>query len=340
VTRVSSADPRDQIPPGLLAEGKALILDVAAGEAVGALREEGIRSLLLKGKSFDQWLYEDDARRRYSDVDLLVSPGDHSGAEAVLLGLGYEKYEDEDPFETHPHAQPWMRPGGAFIDLHTTLLGSGVSHEVAWSVLSRDVETIDIRGVTCEVLSVPGRLVNVCLHAAQHAGITPNTIEDLERALARASESEWEAAAGVAAELGATSAFVAGLQLSPQGPNLVERLRLGPVRDVSIDLRRANLTEAELRVALTWEELKAQSGRKKVRLLWRRLFPPADYMRAWCRATGRRTRRRDVAFAYLARLVRNVKSARRGLAAGKNLEPGAQSNSGSDPVTSPAETDS
>ncbi|MGH9198578.1 MAG: nucleotidyltransferase family protein, partial [Acidimicrobiia bacterium] len=39
--------------------------DGAAGSAISALREAGIRSILLKGPSIVSWLYEDPAGRPY-----------------------------------------------------------------------------------------------------------------------------------------------------------------------------------------------------------------------------------------------------------------------------------
>src|SRR5436190_669168 len=51
------------------------------------MRNDGIRNILLKGPSVARWLYRDDERRIYGDIDLLVSPGEFQRAEALLVGL-------------------------------------------------------------------------------------------------------------------------------------------------------------------------------------------------------------------------------------------------------------
>jgi hypothetical protein len=233
----------------------------------------------------------------------------------VLRSLGYEEFVEEVPSDDHPHAQSWVRKGSGSIDLHRTILGVGVDDLSAWEVLARETEAFELRGVPCEVLGVSARIVHVCLHAAQHAGVMPTTLGDLERAIRRTPRGDWVAAASVARELGALRAFVAGLQLAPGGQELIRDLGLNPVADVAIALRRADLKPGELRVALLWEELGTASTRDRLRILWRKLFPSLEYMRAWSKARGGSERTGPVAVAYLVRIARNLSSLRQAASA-------------------------
>ena len=56
------------------AAANALLLDLAAARASAALRDAGIRAILLKGPVIARWLYDDGSERNYGDVDLLVAP--------------------------------------------------------------------------------------------------------------------------------------------------------------------------------------------------------------------------------------------------------------------------
>ena len=91
----------------LMVAVQAAIVDRATARVVTALRDEGVRSILLKGPVLADWLYA-DSPRAYLDADLLVAPADVSRAEAVLDGLGYAKVlgdADIPPFNRQLHAQ-------------------------------------------------------------------------------------------------------------------------------------------------------------------------------------------------------------------------------------------
>ena len=89
-----------------------LRIDVATVEAVRAMREAGVRPLLLKGPVIATWLYADDpARRPYRDVDLLVAVEQFDAARSVLGRLGY-RFVSIPRWLHHgylPHAECWVR---------------------------------------------------------------------------------------------------------------------------------------------------------------------------------------------------------------------------------------
>ena len=165
----------------LMVAVQAAIVDRATARVVTALREEGVRSILLKGPVLADWLYA-DSPRAYLDADLLVAPADVSRAEAVLDGLGYAKVlgdADIPPFNRQLHAHTWCPPRGTSIDLHRTLAGALATPATVWAVLSQDAVMAEVDGTGVEVLGPEARSVMVVLHAAHHGAGEHKPLEDL-----------------------------------------------------------------------------------------------------------------------------------------------------------------
>jgi hypothetical protein len=296
-----------------MAAAQAAVVDRATAGVVRALRDRGVRPILLKGPALERWLY-DDRPRPYVDVDLLVSPDDRPRAEDVLRGLGYvQEIGDADipPFDRELHAYTWTAPRQPAVDLHRTLAGAAAPAAVAWSALVRDSEPMAVEGVEVEVLGPPGRAVVVALHAAHHGTREQKPLEDLERALARLDLGGWTAAARLAGEIGAAESFAAGLRLLPAGHALAAELHLPATASAEVELR-AN-PPAPLAIHLEWVR-QARGPRAKARLVWRLLFPPPAFMEP---PPGTRRPRLALARAYLARVAKlrhvpKALSARRG----------------------------
>ena len=289
-------------PPDLLVAAQLAVVDAATAEVVGALRERGVRSVLLKGPALARWLYDDAALRPYGDTDLLVAPADHAAAEQVLRELGYRPSllgADLPPMH-EPYADTWSRQGPpTAIDLHQRLGGARASAATTWSLLSAGTERLAVGGVEVEVPSVPGRLTHVALHVADHGARSGKPVDDLARALRRADAPAWAAAAQLARALDAEEPFAAGLRVLPEGRALAGRLGLAPTRSVETALKAG--TAPPLAIAL--ERLAgARGARARLRVVRALLFPS----RAWVR-TGSPLARRGpagLAAAYVARLVR------------------------------------
>ncbi len=102
-----------------------LAVDAVASEATQALRVAHVPSILLKGRSFADWLYEPGEPRHYRDCDLLVSPDDFKQAGSVLSDLGFRCWAP---------GLPWIR-GPVEVDLHDSLIGIGADEAHALSEL-------------------------------------------------------------------------------------------------------------------------------------------------------------------------------------------------------------
>jgi hypothetical protein len=261
----------------------ALRVDSITGEVVTALRDAGIRALLLKGPSFAKWLYGDGGARPYGDSDLLVAPDSYLRSETVLRGLGFRSFG----YSRHPHSHTWRRPGdGSYVDLHRSLIGVSAPPEVVWSQLAAQTETLRVGGVSVECLTTPARALHVALHAAQHGESDDRPVADLARALEITDRDVWEEAAGLARALQAESAFATGLRLDPRGAPLAERLNLAADQPRAVTIRAG----PKVPVAIGVDDLISErSLRGRASLLLRTLAPKPLYMRHWrgTQLTGR-----------------------------------------------------
>jgi hypothetical protein len=87
--------------------GPADLVDVVTAEVVGALRGEGVPSILLKGPAISAWLYGEEtaAPRTYDDLDLLVPPQAAERSHRLLEGLGFaNRFVEFAPSESVEHS--------------------------------------------------------------------------------------------------------------------------------------------------------------------------------------------------------------------------------------------
>jgi hypothetical protein len=281
------------------AAGLGLVVDAATAEAVAAFRAAGISSILLKGASFDAWLYEPEEPRAYGDVDLLVSGDDVERAGDVLRRLGYRRRAGREPARTVEHAQVWVRsPDDMCVDLHVTLGGADRADVDPWAVLSADTDRILVADTEVDILSEPARALHIALHAAVSEAAAQKPLIDLSRALPRLPPETWTRAAGLAKQLGAEAAFAAGLRRLPDGEELAGRLGLTDASSVDAAL----LAESAPYSAWTIDRLaNARGPRAKLDILLPRLLPRPEFMRVWYPVARRGPL--GLALAYLRRVA-------------------------------------
>jgi len=309
----------------LLAAARTLLLDRCAVEAVAALDASGVRTIVLKGPAVAGWLYGDGTFRGYKDCDLLVSPADLPAAGAVLSRLGYRTYR-RIRGDRPSAGQPWRRdPEGAVIDLHHSLWGIAARPDEAWQMLSVRTERLALAGATVEILSAPARTLNLSLHAVAHRGAGV-PLEDLRRGLDLVAEPTWREAAGLAARLGATAPFAAGLWLLPAGRALAARLELPEVSTVEVEIRLLGAPST----SLGWWWFRRQPGiGAKAGYLLRKLVPPPSYMPLWWPPAGRGKGWLALAYAgrpfwlvlHAPRALASLRAAERAAAKGADTSP-------------------
>jgi hypothetical protein len=96
---------------------------VAALADTAALRTAGVSAVVLGGLSVEHALYASSGARQFSDVDLLIAPGDAERTYTVLRTQGYQPSQDSGT---------WTRQTGdpivplIIVDLATTLPRGGI----------------------------------------------------------------------------------------------------------------------------------------------------------------------------------------------------------------------
>lgn len=300
-THTSGPDP---VPPSGMPSGsdgdrralvetaRALSTDVVAREVWAVLEEAGVESILLKGATLAEWLYDDREVRTYSDVDLLVESHDVGRAEKILGRLGFRTGDSTLPPET-PHARPWHRPtDGAIVDLHWTVAGACVAPEEAWDVLRAHAVPATVGGGRVLVLDRPATSLMVALHASQHEVGKP--LEDLQRALDRVPLETWREACVIADRLDAGYGISRGVRMLPAGEELADQLGL-PTTEV-LSAVAANPGS----LVLGFERLSQTPGvGAKAKLISRELVPAPEFLR-WRFPLARRGRG-GLALTYLGR---------------------------------------
>ena len=266
-------------------------LDQVAAEAIIALEGAGIQTVLLKGSGLGALLYGRGGRG-YSDVDLLVAPGDLDGAERTLTGLGYRNVDAVQGVDDRigaVQAHTWVRDGGGslehqMVDLHWALPGAGAPPSTQWQALAARTTTVAVGGHGATTLDRDGQALHLAMHAAQHGASFDKQVRELALAISRWPLDVWQSAAVLAKEIDAAHPFAAGLRLVPEGAQLAARLDLPATPELDWALRHRG---SEPRGTLYLRAL-AESGtpRERLRALRLSVFPSPTwvaYQYPWAR---------------------------------------------------------
>jgi hypothetical protein len=281
-------------------------LDRATAEVLAEFESAGVGVLLLKGAALRALLYTAGEHRSYSDIDLLVAPSDIRAAEEALGALGYANATSVvgvDDVGGVVHADTWVRQASTsptMIDLHRWLSGAETPSEVAWPALLRHRTWIDVAGRRAAVLDSAGQAMHLALHTAQHGAAYDRQLDELALALERWPADVWDSAAALAAEIGATRPFAAGLRLLSRGAAEAARLELPATHEEDWAIRhRAARPRGMFHVRALAE---ASSVSERLRILRRALLPN----RAWIVHQHPRAERSTLALigAYAAHLAR------------------------------------
>jgi Uncharacterised nucleotidyltransferase len=261
---------------------QTMATDLVAADVVRALRQAGVRPLLLKGPALAELLYRPGELRSYVDVDLLVAPDEEPVSGDVLRALGFEALVGARDLGGHRplHAHEWVKEQTPSVDLHRTLPGAAADPAIVVGVLGARTRSIELAGELVETPTAPALLVHVVLHAVHHGPRGSKALEDLERAL-ELDLDVWEDAAA--------------LRLLPAGAALAERLDLPARAPVEIELRTSGAPP--LSGGLEWL-LRTPGTRAKAALLARTIVPSPGAIRLW-RPLARRPRG-GLVLAYLS----------------------------------------
>ena len=255
---------------------RTLAVDTLARRVFAQLAARGCDVVMLKGRSTAAALYGPGESRGISvDVDLLAPPSAGEPVAAVLTELGYAPRPYRAPGE---HATTWMRSGLPDVDVHETLAGLLAHPEEVWAALNEHRSELSVAGIKLPVLDRAGLALHVTLHAAQHGRDGGRPIRDLERAVARIGDSDWQEAARLARRLDGAAAFGAGLRLVADGRELAERLAIPKTQSLLV-AARADSVPAGTRYLAHAIEQRGVLPRARA-ALWA-IVPPPAVMRGW-----------------------------------------------------------
>jgi hypothetical protein len=261
-------------------------IDRLTAEIATALALENIETLVLKGPVIARWLYPGEVRP-YSDSDLMIAPEDWVSAVGVLeylgFGEGFRARINHPRMESSPARKlkgtPFLR-GGDIVDLHSALHGLEGDPTMIWTSLLERSEHQTIGGVELRVPARDAVLLHICLHAAQHLG--GKRIEDLRRAIRRADGQLWAQALELARTYEGVAQFAWGLQLVPEGQDLVSKLGIENIPATAQDLRQELARQRVPMLEGVHALLTAQTSlREKLCVVASELFPRPDFMRWW-----------------------------------------------------------
>ncbi len=268
-------------PMTLMNAARGLRIDAVTAEIAQAFESEGIETVVLKGPVFADWLYPGELRR-YGDSDLMVSPSDWKRAVAVLQRLGFSDYLGP---MAHPRMESFASTGflrgEQNVDLHCAIHGLEGDLESVWTTFSTGSHQL-IGGAELRVPPRAALLLHIGLHAAHHA--EGKALEDLQRAIAQAHESEWHDALELARQLQGVPAFASGLHLVGEGAELAQRLGIEDVRSAAHEIRYEQVPTAEAINALLAPGVGLAA---RVRMILLELFPRPEFMR-WRSQLARR----------------------------------------------------
>ena len=237
------------------------------------LGRAGIPCLHIKGPTVATWeaLYS-DGERSWGDVDILLPPSGMDRALEVLLESGFSHRDPGLRWRTsEDHALTlWHDPDGkarhgaaAEVDVHHRFQGMEGDPERAFAELWRRREPAELGGLDVWFPDVPSRSLILVLNAARDPK-GPKAREDRRRLVAVASDADWRRTIALARRVDALEALRAGIEVEPDGHDLVARTSLADVQvSAAWRLRAQGSTLTAVRI----EELRSLGTVAKIRTM-------------------------------------------------------------------------
>ena len=182
------------------------------------LNSAGLRHVHLKGPAFSQWLYGDPGVRRFSDLDILVSPRDLEAALACLKLEGFVPRIPRGPGDViyaSIGAWPLSAPDRVPIDLHWQVAGRRFPRTVGADEVLSSARTLAIAGQEVLIPSPEHAAVMHLAHSAKHLWYaleqTRSTAE-----LMRRTDIDWSVVRETLRRAGAIRSTATGLRLAAE----------------------------------------------------------------------------------------------------------------------------
>jgi len=170
-----------------------------AGEAIRALRAEGIEVIVIKGAALTIEYYQDYSLRPMDDVDLLVRYPEARAAIEVLCRQGWkalEQWNEQKGFSEqtrqYDHAMHFVHPSGQDLDLHWNLTPFCLGPDADRDFWDASKETT-FDGQVVRVLDPADQLLHICVHGVAWERVAPiRWIPDALAVVRKAPQLDWK----------------------------------------------------------------------------------------------------------------------------------------------------
>ena len=263
---------------------------------IGAMDAAGLRAVVTKGARLALTVYPDIGLRPFTDIDLVVHPGDWPGLEKILGGLGYVP-DSRGCIRLHPENRaldwtfaPYYRLGDLLVELHFAYLGLHVpfrSEDDFWE----SVGTIRMDGAVARIMSPEYELCYLCLHALQHSYARLMWLTDIAE-LGSRPEIDRDKLVRIARREGIEAVVRHGLELvnalwpGTIPDSIVSAFRMGALESVLLPalwapgkvFRRASHVPMPYYTPTFFSLVSRRKPLLAARTLLRILFPPMDWI--------------------------------------------------------------
>jgi len=266
-------------------------------DIVKALERDGIPVLAIKGPALTWWLYGAAARRRFTDLDVVVSPARSKDALTTLCRLGYRlppgaTRASSSVVYAGRSAWPLTRAGSFPVDLHWRFADVSFAAPLPVARAFEQASSIEIADGRLPIPSATHIAVVMFAHAAKHGWCALEILATLGHVLQR-RDVKWTDVARLYAEAGTMRALIAGAQLVEEtfAVKVPPELRDRRPPEASPQLLSLARTALELPAGVhlnRWQERqlhRASMDRPLQRLRYEalRLMMPTPLDAAWCR---------------------------------------------------------
>lgn len=256
------------------------------------LSQQGTPVIALKGLHLIELIYQDISLRPMSDMDLLVPLAHLQTSYDILQGAGYKAPDFTNvrrELKRHHHLAPLFKANSAIIELHWNLISPNSHQNIDLGSLWQRAQPANLAGVDTQVLCPEDLLLHLALHFNNHNfRLKLRHLYDLVAALGHyQAQLDWDSLKTRSRQWGAGRSLFLALYLAkdllnaPLPSGLLDELQPPGFTAHMAEQARQRLTHPavdELHPDLVqlWG---GQPVPQKLKLAWRALFPPLDYMR-------------------------------------------------------------
>lgn len=227
--------PPQDLPPGLMGP----LLEESRQNAVKALRAQRTHVLLarwfaaaaidwlpFKGMTTALRYYHDASTRQVNDLDIWVSAGSRSLAQATLRDHGFRVLDTNicsdlaargtrhsEYLSNYYHEEQYYSPEFGLLELHWRLADNPFQFQLAPESILADGDTIEIGGTGVRVMNDIDLLLYLCEHGGRHGWSRMKWLADLPQVLS-VRVWDWPKVLSRARQAGCYQSLIFGLALS------------------------------------------------------------------------------------------------------------------------------